>query len=197
MAIRQSIYNGRLQVPFANVGIPKTFTVVGKSFKNITNVYLSGAPFLGITTLQNPFSGVPKLSAHYPPFDAIKLSPESYSSNDDNVLVFTMPSAYDIGFVDLIVENPAGYGSLTKFHIRNTYNYRPLNTPAYNSFKPYAKPWGQGVEVVDYIPVDIVLPEPTEIPSNLIYVFSGLSAIGLKTFRNRGIVTFSDPTSSS
>jgi hypothetical protein len=115
------------------------FNVYGKSFYKITNVYLSGYPYPN-TTLYNPFSAIRKLSATNPAFFGIKLSSSNYKSNNDNTITFTMPSALRPGTVDVIVENPAGYGKLTRFVIKELYN---------TSFtQNQLRPWSTGVNVV-------------------------------------------------
>jgi hypothetical protein len=135
--------------PSALIGETKTFNVYGKSFIQIKNVYLQGIPYQFQQTLYNPFSAVPKLSANYPAFNAIKLDPSQYTSNNDNTVTFTMPSASRGGFVDIILENQAGYGALTRYAIKETYNPYTSGTPEYEAFQPYVRPWSQGVKIID------------------------------------------------
>lgn len=142
-----SVVKTRLKPPIAFLGIPKTFTVYGKSFYNITNVYVSGAPFNGRTTLFNPFSAVAKLSATFPAFTGLKLLSSSYSVESPTTMTFTMPSAEFPGFVDVILQNPAGYGSVVKYAIKGNYNPYPVNSPEYSSFQPYVRPWAKGIKV--------------------------------------------------
>lgn len=118
----------------------RTFEVWGKSFFKITNVYLSGAPYPQ-STFFNPFSGVPRLSAMYPGFNAVKLLSSDYSYvYDSNYLTFTMPSASQTGYVDVIVENQAGYGALTKYVIKELYNTQQTVQAI--------RPWAPGVKVI-------------------------------------------------
>jgi hypothetical protein len=133
--------------PVIGVGETKAFNVYGKSFFKIKNVYITGIPYLYDLTLVNPFSAVPKLSAAYPPFNAIKLEPTQFASNNDNFLTFVMPSASRGGFVDIILENDAGYGSLTRYAVKDSYNPYVPGTDDYVNFKPYVRPWSRGVEV--------------------------------------------------
>lgn len=133
-------------LPFVLAGQTKEFSVYGKSFYQVRNVYLSGAPYPQ-STLFNPFSAVPRLSALYPAFNAIKLNPNQYKSNNDNTITFVMPSASRGGFVDIVVENQAGYGTLTQYVIRETYNPYVSGTPQYNAFQPYVRPWSDGIVV--------------------------------------------------
>ena len=149
----------------------KTFSVYGKSFFNIRNVYLSGHPHEN-TTFFNPFSGVPRLSASYTGFTGIKLLSSAYSSNNINTITFTMPSATRAGYVDIIVENEAGYGKLTQYIVKALYSgIQPLST---------ISPWSQGIKVLSE--PDLVLPD------NLLYTFTTLS--GMYTFSGNGIMTF-------
>jgi hypothetical protein len=138
--------------PVNFVGETKTFNVYGKSFFNIKNIYLQGQPYIFKQTLQNPFSAVPRLSALYPAFNAIKLDPSQYTSNNDNTLTFIMPSAERGGFVDIILENAAGYGALTQYVIKDTFNPYPSGSPEYNAYEPYIKPWANGINVLDIRP---------------------------------------------
>lgn len=134
---------------FARAGEYQLFNVYGAGFKVINNVYLSGAPVCGYTTLQDPFSAVPELSADYPPFQAAQLSLSAWSYNRDNFLTFVMPPADRPGRVDLILEGPAGYGKLTD-HVRvNTFNPFDPSSPEYASFVPYQMPYLSGIEIIE------------------------------------------------
>lgn len=116
----------------------KTFNVYGISFRNVTGVYLSGSAYEN-QTFYNPFSAQPKLSAQYPGFYGIKLSPTQYTSNNVNTVTFTIPSASFASFVDVIVENPAGYGSLTQYVVKYRYNNELTQKEL--------RPWSEGIEV--------------------------------------------------
>lgn len=124
--------------PVTFTGESKSFNVYGKSFFRVTNVYLSGSPYTN-TTFYNPFSAVPKLSAHYPGFFGVKLLSSNYQSNNDNTITFTMPSATRPGYVDIIVENPAGYGALTQYVVK--YRYSGEQT------LQQLRPWADGIVV--------------------------------------------------
>lgn len=149
----------------------KTFNVYGKSFFRVTNVYLSGYPYEN-QTFYNPFSAVPKLSAQYPGFFAVKLSSSSYQSNNDNTITLTIPPATRGGYVDVIVENPAGYGKLTQYAVKYLYNNIQTQLDL--------RPWSSGIKVLTG--VEITLPD------NQIYTLNSLSA--LLTFNYKNIVTF-------
>lgn len=126
--------------PVAFTSATKSFNVYGKSLYQITNVYLSGIPYTN-QTFYNPFSAVPKLSANYPGFFGIKLLSSEYQSNNDNTITFTMPSASEIGYVDIIVQNPAGYGKLTQYVVKNLYD----NTQTQLELRP----WSNGIKVLN------------------------------------------------
>jgi hypothetical protein len=130
---RNSPINAR--TPFVYTEEIKTFTVYGKSFYNITNVYLSGDVF-SETTFFNPFSSVPNLSGKFPGFTAVKLPITSFETNNDNRITFTTVSANSPGFIDVIVENEAGYGALTQYIVKI-----PNST--------YIKPWSKGIKVFE------------------------------------------------
>lgn len=125
--------------PVVFTSATKQFSVYGRSFFKITNVYLSGSPYSN-TTFFNPFSATPKLSASNPGFFAIKLSSSSYKTNNETFITFTIPSAIRPGLVDVIVENPAGYGKLTQFTIKNVYST--------NLTQKELRNWATGIQVL-------------------------------------------------
>ena len=136
---------------FAHTGVSKQFTIYGAGFEQISNVYLSGAPFNYISTLCNPFSSVPlsslPLSANALPFFGVRLLSSDWSSDNIDTVTFVMPSANSAGRVDVILEGPVGYGKLTDNVRINDYNpFDPL-TPEYNSFIPYQMPYLSGIQV--------------------------------------------------
>jgi len=134
--------------PFAAlIGKFQQFNVYGSGFTRVTNVYVSGGPFGDTTTLQNPFSSFPTLSASYPPFYGIKINQTSWESNKDNLVTFVMPSAQSTGRIDVIVESPAGYGTLTQNVRVNTFNPFLTSDSNYNSFVPYQLPYLLGVQI--------------------------------------------------
>lgn len=88
--------------------------VFGKSFFDVTNVYVSSSndQMFSDIELQNPFNGIDKLQEKYPPFYGKKLS--NFSLFNENYLSFVLdelPKAN--GYIDIIMENEAGYGILT------------------------------------------------------------------------------------
>lgn len=122
----------------------KSFNVYGKSFMELQAIYLSGAPYSN-QTFYNPFSAVPKLSAHYPGFYGVKLLSSEYTTNFDNTITFTMPSAVNAGYVDVIAQNPAGYGTLTQYVIKEPFSGTlSLST---------ARPWSLGIKVLSGVEV--------------------------------------------
>jgi hypothetical protein len=88
----------------------------GKSFLNIRAIYLSGSNvsiFPTKTTYYNPFSAVKNLSASNLGFRAAKV--ENYYVQGENYIVMEIPESYfDSGYIDVIVENEAGYGLLSR-----------------------------------------------------------------------------------
>lgn len=132
--------------PYVNIGDTKTFTVIGKALKKVTAVYLSGSPYPD-ATLYAPFSGVPKLSANYPPFYAVKVPADSYVTDNYYTFTFTVPSASDPGIVDVILQNPAGYGSVTSYAAKKFNNPFLSGTDLYDTYQTYKKPWEKGITV--------------------------------------------------
>jgi hypothetical protein len=125
--------------PTMYTGASASFNVYGKSFTRLEAVYLSGAPLFN-TTFHNPFSAVPKLSAHYPGFTGYKLPLSAYTTNFDNTISIKVPKPYRLGFIDVIAQNPAGYGILTQLVIKERYTEtQDLST---------LRPWAYGIEVL-------------------------------------------------
>jgi len=125
--------------PVTYIGLSATFNVYGKSFMQLQAVYLSGRPLSG-TTLYRPFSAIPKLSAVYPSFTAYKLLSSNYSTNFDNTLTINVPPPISAGYIDVIVQNPAGYGKLTQYVVK--YPYSGVQTQL------ELRPWSSGVSVL-------------------------------------------------
>jgi hypothetical protein len=96
----------------------QTIRVYGESFFKIQNIYLSGDTNFN-SNFFSPFSAsnlctVNLLSALYPGFTGIQLLSTDYSVYNDTLITINMPQATNSGFVDIIVQNEAGYGSLIK-----------------------------------------------------------------------------------
>lgn len=119
-------------------GLSATYDVYGRSFMRLNAVYLSGAPVAN-TTFYNPFSSVPKLSAHYPAFTAYKLSSSEYTTNFDNTITIKVPAPIQAGYIDVIGQNPAGYGTLTRFVIKELYSGTQT--------QQQLRPWSDGIVV--------------------------------------------------
>jgi hypothetical protein len=117
------------------------FILVG-NFLNITNVYLSASNSLLFnisSTFYNPFSGIEKLSAKNIPFYGIKLSSFSFSEKYLTFDFFQIPKVQ--GFVDVIVENEAGYSKLSVETI-------VLDITGCENIKSFQKPCISGIQVV-------------------------------------------------
>jgi hypothetical protein len=160
---------GYTQVKFALSAIPqplhvdtyvvhtssvKTITLFGHSYFDIRNIYLSGAPYKNISTLQTPFSTSTELSSSYPNFYGVRIEPGDFLQINQNTVQFTMPSATYPGFFDVIVENKGGYGSLIQRARKNTYNPYYPGTQAYNNFIPYNPPFLSGIQVLQILPTN-------------------------------------------
>lgn len=124
--------------PIMYTGIPASYNVYGKSFMQLNAVYLSGTPLSG-TTFHNPFSAVPKLSAHYPGFIAYKLPSSDYSTNFDNTITIKVPAPVQPGYIDVIAQNPGGYGRLTQYVVKYLYSGEQT--------QQQLRPWSDGVVV--------------------------------------------------
>jgi len=102
---------------FTTIGISKNIVVMGRSFIGINGVYLSGGPFSSISTIQTPFSSIQhnNMDTRFPEFTAFKLSPYDVNINSDCILTITIPSPSSTGYFDIIIQNDAGYGTLSRF----------------------------------------------------------------------------------
>jgi hypothetical protein len=138
-----------IQPEMTMVGKRQQFNVYGEGFSALTNVYLSGSPLSSISTTHNPFAESIKLSAEFPPFTAVKLLSTDWHYDKESLLTFIMPSATNFGYVDLIVEGPAGYGALTKNVRLNEFNPFTPDSSDYQSFIPYQFPFLSGIRVID------------------------------------------------
>ena len=145
---------------FARVGEAKQFNVWGAGFERITNVYLSGAPLSSTSTLQAPFSSSPSLSANFVPFTAVKVLSSEWFFDRDSYMTFVMPSASCAGYVDIIVEGPVGYGTLTQNVRHNDYNPYKYQSQSWDDFIPYQMRYSFGIQILE----NRMLPEP---PVNL------------------------------
>jgi hypothetical protein len=94
----------------------KYLTIIGRSFYNIKNVYFKSVKdniFSVPVTLYNPFSSIAKLSAHNTKFYGVKI--ENFIVIDNNKIIIDVPSIFsDKGFIDVVIENEAGFGFLTE-----------------------------------------------------------------------------------
>lgn len=132
--------------PVMYTGLSASFNVYGRSFKNLEAVYLSGAPLFN-TSFYNPFSATPRLSALYSGFNGVRLLSSQYTTNYDNTITINIPSPARIGYIDVIAQNPAGYGKLTQYVIKELYSgTQNLST---------LRPWSQGVQVLSGIDLTI------------------------------------------
>jgi hypothetical protein len=121
--------------------------VNGRGFTKINNLYLSGDQLSGFSTFYSPFSSS-SLSAAYPGFSALKIPSSSWRSNREDTLSFIFPEFNVSGFVDLIVEGPAGYGLLTKTTRVNNFNPYPTGSLGHTSYIPYQFPFSKGIQVI-------------------------------------------------
>ena len=102
---------------FATIGISSNIVVMGRSFIGISGVYLSGGPYSAISTLHAPFSAISQehMSTKFPAFTAFKVDSYSVNIDSDCILTITIPPPSATGYFDIIIQNDAGYGMLSKF----------------------------------------------------------------------------------
>lgn len=140
-----------IEPTYANALKTQKFTLWGSGFEYITNVYLSGAPVMETSTLQNPFSAAVDLSGNFPSFQGVKLSPEFWTSNkyENSLTITTSPSSLlsNSGILDIIVENPRGYGALSQNVPINTFNPHVSGTVPFDSWVYVQLPYLSGLQV--------------------------------------------------
>ena len=110
-----------------------TVDLRGRSFFRVTNVYVSGLPVSATSTFYNPFSGISTLSSFYPGFSATPVS--YFSSNNDTDITLSLPPVSSAGYLDVIVQNEAGYGTLVQY--------------ASGSYPAYKYPYDSGIIVIN------------------------------------------------
>jgi len=119
------------------------FILLG-NFLNIRSVYLSasnGLIFDSHLSLYNPFSAVDKLSAQNLPFTALKINDYSYT---EKYLILEFPyQPKTNGFVDILVENEAGYSKLSQETI-------VLDIPECNQPPNFQKPCTRGIQIIEF-----------------------------------------------
>lgn len=115
--------------------------IIKGNFLQISNVYLSANNNLIFNqnhTFYNNFSGIKTLSAKNVPFYGIKLNNFSFS---ENFLTFEFPNIpKTIGYVDVVVENEAGYSLLTK-------ETKIVRQNPCENVTDFQKPCSQGIQI--------------------------------------------------
>lgn len=133
---------------YAAIDIAQKFEVWGTGFEMITNVYLSGYPVSGVSSIQDPFKDSMSLSANNPSFFGVKLLTSDWTYDRyNNYLTFKSPAMNVSGRIDLILENIKGYGKLTNNVPINTFNPYPETNPYYNSWVAPQLPYLSGIQV--------------------------------------------------
>jgi len=122
----------------------KNILVKGKGFYEIRAVYLKpdNPAMFTDTTIWNPFSAVKRLSAFNPPFFGVKIPFYIYKENH---LAFSLPELPKTnGFFDVIVENEAGYGLLSR-------DSRLPFVSAYSGAVDIQLPCVSGIQAIDIL----------------------------------------------
>lgn len=117
------------------------FILIG-NFLNISNLYLSASnnTLFDNITFFNPFSSIEKLSSKNIGFSAIKITNFSFT---EKYLIFDFPyTPKNSGYVDIIVENEAGYSKLSLETI-----VKPIT--ACDNTLSFQKPCISGIQVVN------------------------------------------------
>jgi hypothetical protein len=117
--------------------------IKGKSFLNSKNLYLSASNInmFSYNSSYNPFlTGSLTQKNSYPAFFGIVV-PE-FTIIDDKILVFNIPEQpKTTGFIDVIMENEAGYGKLTNDTVLPYVS-------AFRGSENLQFPWISGIEII-------------------------------------------------
>ena len=115
---------------FLNNTPNQMFELFGSAFKEVRNIYLSGAAVSSLQTIQSPFSSNSALSAHFDTFTGVLIPSSHYSVISENKIDIQIPYSLNTGMFDVIIENIAGYESLSNIiNINNekyTYSSNPI-----------------------------------------------------------------------
>jgi len=119
--------------------------IKGKSFLRPRKLYLSASNEMMFDNIRcfNPFiSGTATQKKAYPPFRGILVP--SFNVINDKFLVFNFPQEpKTIGYVDVIMENEAGYGKLTSDTLLPYIS-------TFNESENIQFPWISGIEIKYY-----------------------------------------------
>jgi hypothetical protein len=119
--------------------------IKGKSFLRPRKLYLSASNEMMFDCIRcfNPFiSGTNTQKISYPSFRGIMVT--NFTVLDDKFLIFNFPQQpKTIGYVDVIMENEAGYGKLTKDTILPYFS-------SFNCSQNIQFPWIKGIEITYY-----------------------------------------------
>jgi|GEM_PF-870226 len=123
-------------------------SLYGNNFSYVYNVYLSSSNngLLPNTSYYSPFSSISSLSAYYPGFSGYLLS--EFVLTSDNYIQFELPQTpLQSGFIDIILENEAGYGKLTLDTQKPYRNPYPVENPLHNDYLQYQPPSISGIQI--------------------------------------------------
>ena len=98
------------QISSTNINVE----IFGKSFLDIKNIYLSASNdgMFSSFSYYNPFSAILSLSSKYSGFLGVLVP--TFTIFNENYLSFNLPEIpLTSGFLDIIIENEAGYGKVT------------------------------------------------------------------------------------
>lgn len=119
--------------------------IKGKSFLKPRKLYLSASNemmFDNIRTFDPFASGTETQKNAYPPFRGIIVP--TFNVLDEKFLLFNFPQQpKNVGFVDVIMENEAGYGKLTKDTLLPYFS-------TFNGSENIQFPWISGIEITYY-----------------------------------------------
>jgi hypothetical protein len=140
-------------LPFAlSVSSNDNIVLFGDMFQYTSAIYIIPTPNVypnSALSYFDPFSSYPYLSATYPGFSAIKFY--NWYIENEKAIVMTLDSATSAGYIDVIVENDAGYGRMSQDCISKTINPYISGTSDYNNWTAYQVPWLSGINILDKV----------------------------------------------
>ena len=96
----------------------QTFKIQGYNFDKVTGIYISGGPdvytsnALSAVTAFDLFGSLSGLSALYPAFSGRRLTDDLFFISSPNTMVITVCATQNVGNIEVVITNPAGYSTL-------------------------------------------------------------------------------------
>jgi|10_taG_2_1085330.scaffolds.fasta_scaffold00217_33 hypothetical protein len=105
-------------IPIARVGFECKIRLTGYNFEKSIAVYLSAGTGVYTTNALSGksefdlFTNTRSLSSHFPAFSGLELGSDKYRVLSPNLMWINIPATQAVGFIDIIIANKGGYGTL-------------------------------------------------------------------------------------